>query len=78
MAAVLKEKAHVFFALLNLMYKIDAEQRLELIAIVSAPHMSKADTQKLVDSYRKQSRDIIEMLETDNDYSGIDKLRKEI
>lgn len=72
----MSEPAHWFFALLNLMYRIEAEQRLEWIAIISAPHMKKADAEKLTDMYRKQSRDIIEMLETDNDYSGINDLKK--
>lgn len=78
MQSVITEKAHIFFALLNVMYRIDAEQRLELIGIVSAPHMKKEDANSLIDRYEKQSRDIMEMIQSDNDYSGIEKLKKEM
>lgn len=78
MSSALREPAHYFFALLNLMYRVEAEQRLEWIAIISAPHMQKGDSEKLMNMYRKQSRDIMELLEDNDDYSGIEKLKKEM
>lgn len=71
----MQERASVFFALLNEMYKLDASEKLELITIVSFPHMESHNASDIIANYQKISRDILELTEDDNDYSNITKLK---
>lgn len=74
----MKEPSPWFFMLLNYAYRLDAEEKIQQISIVSAPHMEKPALDQLVDGLKMQSRDIIEMLAPHDDYSGISKLKKEM
>lgn len=57
-------------------FKVDADEKLQLISIVSAPHMNKDDLDNLVNGYKNASRDMIELVTEDHDYSNIKKLKK--
>lgn len=64
--------------LLNQSYKLEATDRLQWISIVSAPHMKKEDAQALRDGYINASRDIIDTLAPDDDFSSLERLRNNL
>lgn len=70
----MKEKAHIFFALLNESYKLGALEKLEAITIESSPHMKKQDRSDLIKGYKVLSKDKSDYLEN-NDYTNLDRLR---
>lgn len=72
----MKEKAHVFFTLLNQSYKIEAEQILTQISVSTAPHMKEDKFRDMVDSYKKASMEPADLFAEDNDYSNIHKLKE--
>lgn len=74
----MKEPAHWFFALLNQAYKLDSEERLKLLGIAAYPHMKKEDAASLRRAYEQGARDILETLAAYEDYSGIERLKKEM
>lgn len=74
----MKEPAHWFFALLNQAYKLDSEERLKLLGIAAYPHMKKEDAASLRRAYEQSARDILETLAAYEDYSGIERLKKEM
>lgn len=78
MTALMKEPAHWFFALLNQSFKLDAEEKLKWIGIVSVPHMKKQQADMLIHSYKTATHDIIELITPHTDYSAIKRLKKEM
>lgn len=74
----MKEPAHWFFALLNQAYKLDSEERLKQLGIAAYPHMKKEDAASLRRAYEQGARDILETLAAYEDYSGIERLKKEM
>lgn len=76
MRQLMKEPAHWFFALLNQAYKLDSEERLKQLGISAYPHMKQADAASLRKAYENGARDILESLESYEDYSGINQLKK--
>lgn len=75
---VLREKAHIFFTLLNEMYKIYAIEKIQDINVVSVPHMKRQDAMSVVSTYRQMAEDPVESLSENNDYSQLDNLRKNL
>lgn len=74
----MKEPAHWFFALLNQAYKLDSELRLKQLGISAYPHMRKEDANSIRRAYENGARDILEVLQAYEDYSGIQTLKKEM
>lgn len=61
------------------MYRVNAEERLEEIAIASAPHLEKSSYENLISGYQRASDDIIEKFtEQDDDFSGLEALKKNL
>ena len=57
------------------MYKIDAEDKMQWINIVSIPHMDKNDASGIINNYKRIQEDID--IDTEGgDYSDIEKLKK--
>lgn len=50
---VLNEYLVRIFALVDASRRLEAQQKLELINIVSVPHLKKADSRRIIDSYFK-------------------------
>ena len=73
---MLKEKAHLFLALLNESYKLEARESLQSISIASSPHMKPEDRSKLINSLEMASSDIMSKLKENNDYSGLHSLKE--
>jgi len=67
---VMQEKAHIFFRLLNEMYKVKAEERLEDISVAVVPHLSKGDASSIIDGYKKASEDITDKFREVMDNEG--------
>jgi len=72
----MKEPSPWFFALLNQSFKIDAEEKLHWISIVSAPHMDKERLDALIGGYKMASHDIIELITPYTDYSDLKRIKK--
>jgi hypothetical protein len=64
--------------LLDQGFKIDAEEKVKLIDIATVAHMDQDGIQKLRRSYDNASRDILDLLRDDEDYSAISKIAKEM
>ena len=56
-------------------FKIEAEEKLKWIGVVAYPHMKKHDADKLAQSYKQASYDMIELVVDNDDYSGIQQLK---
>lgn len=79
MTTVLKEPAPWFFALLNQAYKLEAAEKLKWISIVAAPHSKSENFRELVSSYQDASRDIIDILddeEENREYTSPEEIKK--
>lgn len=50
---VLNEYLVRFFAMIKYAQRVDAQSKLELINIVSVPHLKRADSKKIIEVYRK-------------------------
>lgn len=72
---MLKEPAQWFFALLNQAFKLDAEEKLKQLGVAAYPHMKQQDAATLRRAYEQGARDILEALESYEDYSGINKMK---
>ena len=70
--------AKQFFILLNEMYRINANERLEEINTILVPHIKKEDARKIVKNYENLTIDIKEKLKISNDFTQIDTLRKQL
>lgn len=75
---VMQEPATWFFALLNQAFKIESEERLKELGISAYPHMKQQEAAQIRRSYEDGTRDILETLEDYEDYSGINRLKKEM
>lgn len=71
----MKEKSRVFWLLLSQIPKIDAEEKLQLITIASLPHMEKDNASSIINRYKVQSMTAAELLEEDDDFSNLEKLK---
>jgi hypothetical protein len=59
----------MFFTLLEQMYRIKADEQLELISAVSVPHMKKEDAESVVDNLLAVTNDKMNRQE-DEDAQG--------
>lgn len=60
------------------MYRVDAIEKLELLNVVSFPYMETSDRNSIVRHYSQMASDMIEKLEQNDDYSGIEDLRRNL
>ena len=65
----------MFFSLLDRLYKLDAEEKLQAITVASVPHMDSKDAKNVIRSYEHMSRDIMEVLEEDDNFDNLSKLK---
>lgn len=77
MKDALDEYAVTFFTLLEHAYRNEASDYLMQISIANSPNMEPSDRSNLIRSLEQQQRDILDMTITD-DYSGIEKLKKNL
>lgn len=73
---VADEKAITFFILLNEAYKLDAIEQMKAIVIADMPNAEEKDRRRVFEQLQRVSSDIIELGEN-NDYSGLDTLKRE-
>ena len=62
----MSENAFVFFTLLNESYRLEAQDRLEDIVVTSVPHMEGSNSKSVIDSYKRQADDILDLFSTEN------------
>jgi hypothetical protein len=74
----LKEPAPWFFILLDQGFKIDAEEKAKLVEIAAVAQMDSPAIQNLQKKYINASREILDILKDDDDYSAISKLKQEM
>ena len=70
--------ARQFFILLNEMYKINANERLEEINTILVPHLKKEDAKKIIKNYENITIDLKEKLKVNNDFTQIENLKKQL
>ena len=78
LSQVLKEPAPWFFLLLDQGFKVDAEDKMKLIDIASVTHMDEHGIETLKGKYEMASKEILDILKDDDDYSAITKLKQEM
>lgn len=74
----MKEPAPWFFILLDQGFKIDAENKVQLLDISYVPQTGEQGYKNLRNSYEKASKEVLDILKDDNDYSAIGKIAKEM
>lgn len=72
----MREKAYIFFTLLNESYRLDAEKRLEDITVITIPHLKQIQASEIVNSYKQQAGDILELLDSEPQEGDLDKLKR--
>lgn len=77
MNSVMSEYALWFFVLLEESYKIKSMEMYNSSVVASVPYMENKDRKKLFKDLETSSRDIID-LGNNEDYSGLDALKKEL
>ena len=63
---------------MNESYKLDAEEKLHQITIASVPHMDRTNARSVIHGYEQMSHDIIDILEEDDNYENLSKLKKQL
>lgn len=67
--------ARLFFSMLNESYRLDAQEKIQLLSIINSVNYSAEGRNSLYRSYTQQSEDLIEITGKPNDdYSGLDIL----
>lgn len=69
-------QAYQFYALFIQIPKLDAREKLDLVAISSLPHMDQADKRRIIQMYRLKAYDVVELIKEDDDFTNIHRLRK--
>ena len=69
------EPAIWFFSMLNQAYKLQANELEWQAVVASLPHMKDSDRNSLMKRLELAQRDISELGKTNDDYSGLEKLK---
>lgn len=70
-------KALSFFILLNEAYKLDANEQLKAITVADMPNTDERNRHRVLEQLQRISGGIIGIGEN-NDYTGLEKLKKEL
>jgi hypothetical protein len=73
---LLHERASWFFNLLEQAFKLSAEEHLEDIQIVCAPSMKEEHLNRMIESYKRRSRDIIDTIDTPDTFLTTAQLKE--
>lgn len=78
MRRALSEPAQWFFALLDMAFRIEAEERLHELGISAYPYMKKEQATDLRNAYERGTRDILETLvDYEDNGEGVAQLKKQ-
>lgn len=66
-------KAHIFLALLNESYRMEAKELLMQANIVSVPHMK--NPKEMLNELKHASTDPLDLFDQEDDYTNINKLK---